>query len=161
MSRHNTIEMITQSAGATFEAGRTVGENLQSGDVVALAGELGSGKTCFTGGLARGLGVGEGYMITSPTFTLVNEYPGRCRLYHLDVYRLSDEGQLHDLGYDEFLMDGGVVVIEWADKIASAVPVNAITIDFEYLDENRRKMTIRGPNEKIQQIKSAMITEVD
>ena len=161
MSKHITIELITQSAGATFEAGRTVGENLKSGDVVALIGELGSGKTCFVGGLARGLGVGEDYMITSPTFTLVNEYPGRCTLYHLDVYRLNDEGQLQDLGYDEFLDDGGVVVIEWADKIACAVPENAIQVNFEYLDENMRKMTIRGPKEKMQEIKSAIITEVD
>ena len=161
MKKNNTIELITQNAGATFEAGRTVGEILKSGDVVALIGELGSGKTCFTGGLASGLGVGENYIITSPTFTLVNEYPGRCTLYHLDVYRLNDSGQLHDLGYDEFLAEGGVVVIEWADKITSAVPENAIKVHFKYLDERRRNITISGSNEKMRAIKSAMKTEVD
>ena len=96
------VEIESESAEQTFAIGFAIGEKAEEGDVFALSGELGSGKTCFTGGLARGLGVEENYQITSPTFTLINEYPGRCRLYHFDVYRLNQLSELDDLGYDEY-----------------------------------------------------------
>ena len=105
------IEMESESAGQTFAFGFSIGKRAEDGDVFALSGELGSGKTCFTGGLARGLGVGEDYAITSPTFTLINEYPGRSRLYHCDVYRLNASSDLEDLGFDEYLSGKGVLAI--------------------------------------------------
>ncbi|MFO7569180.1 MAG: tRNA (adenosine(37)-N6)-threonylcarbamoyltransferase complex ATPase subunit type 1 TsaE [Smithellaceae bacterium] len=161
MNKRILTEIITESAEETFAAGRAVGECLAPGDVVALTGELGAGKTCFTAGLARGLGVGEDYVITSPTFTLVNEYPARYTLYHLDVYRLNDETQLPELGYEEFIANGGVVVIEWADKIASALPDTAISIQIEYVAENQRKLKMTGFENRIKEFASAMKTEVD
>lgn len=154
------IEIISDSAGQTRETGRLIGEKLQEGDVLALSGELGSGKTCFTGGLACGLGVDEKYRITSPTFTLINEYPGRFKLYHFDIYRLTDYSEFEDLGYEEYFSGKGVVVIEWAEKIARILPPDGIFINFEYIDENRRRITIRGPEDRLKKIKIDTRTEV-
>jgi tRNA threonylcarbamoyladenosine biosynthesis protein TsaE len=152
MEPENSISIITCIADETFVFARAVGEKLQEGDILALSGELGSGKTCFTGGLARGLGVSENYQITSPTFTLINEYPARHRLFHFDVYRLNSYSDLDDLGYDEFISGKGVVVIEWAEKIAAIIPKTAIFVNFEYIDENKRKITIKGPQQRLKEI---------
>jgi tRNA threonylcarbamoyladenosine biosynthesis protein TsaE len=146
------IEIISTSAAQTFEIARLIGEKLKDGDLLALSGELGSGKTCFTKGLALGLGVSEEYQITSPTFTLINEYPARCKLYHFDVYRLSSYSELEDLGYEEYFAGDGVVVIEWAEKIAKLIPRDSIFINFEYVDENSRKMIIRGLTSRLNEL---------
>jgi tRNA threonylcarbamoyladenosine biosynthesis protein TsaE len=156
MEQEKIIQITTCSADETFAFARVIGEKLQEGDILALSGELGSGKTCFTGGLARGLGVSEKYQITSPTFTLINEYPARHRLFHFDVYRLNDYADLDDLGYDEFISGKGVVVIEWAEKIAQIIPDTAIFINFEYIDENKRKIIIKGPQHRLKEIFAAM-----
>jgi tRNA threonylcarbamoyladenosine biosynthesis protein TsaE len=152
MDKKNSIQIITCSANETFAFARGIGERLKEGDILALSGELGSGKTCFTGGLARGLGVTEDYQITSPTFTLINEYPAKHKLYHFDVYRLNDYSDLEDLGYEEYFAGRGVVVIEWAEKIAEIIPENAIFIKFEYIDENKRKIEIKGLESKMKDL---------
>ncbi|KFZ44779.1 hypothetical protein DS62_00940 [Smithella sp. SC_K08D17] len=145
MSQKNTkIEIISESARQTEEIACFIGRELREGDVLALSGELGSGKTCFTGGLARGLGVSDKYQITSPTFTLINEYPARCKLYHFDVYRLNSYSEFEDLGYEEYFCGKGIVVIEWAEKIIQILPADAFFISFEYIDENKRKIVIKG-----------------
>ena len=146
------IEIISSSVAQTIEIARLIGEKLKDGDLLALSGELGSGKTCFTKGLAKGLGVSEEYQITSPTFTLINEYPARCKLYHFDVYRLSGYSEFEDLGYEEYFAGDGVVVIEWAEKIAKIIPRDSIFINFEYVDENRRKMIVRGLKSRLSEL---------
>jgi len=151
MEHKRSISTITSSAKETFAFAREIGEKLEEGDIVALSGELGSGKTCFTGGLARGLGVSDNYQITSPTFTLINEYPAKCKLYHFDVYRLNDYSEMEDLGYEEYFAGSGVVVIEWAEKITQLIPETAIFINFDYIDDNKRKITIQGPQNKLNQ----------
>ena len=103
-------EIVSPNAEYTFSLGKNLGEALHEGDVVALIGDLGTGKTTLTQGIARGLGISEGYPITSPTFTLINEYPGRHVLYHLDVYRLQGARDLEDMGYEEYFFGQGVVV---------------------------------------------------
>jgi len=158
--KEHAIEIISGSAGQTREQARLIGEKLREGDVLALSGELGSGKTCFTGGLACGLGVDEHYQITSPTFTLINEYPGRVKLYHFDIYRLTHYSDFEDLGYEEYFYGKGVVVIEWAEKIERILPPDIIFIKFEYIDENRRKIVIKGPKERLKEIKKDIKTEV-
>jgi tRNA threonylcarbamoyladenosine biosynthesis protein TsaE len=145
------LEIITCSANETTQLGKCIGEKIREGDILALSGELGSGKTCFTGGLARGLGISDKYPITSPTFTLINEYPGRCKLYHFDVYRLRGYEDLDDLGYEEYFSGKGVLVIEWAEKIDKIIPGNAFRINFEYIDENERKITIKGLKERLKE----------
>jgi tRNA threonylcarbamoyladenosine biosynthesis protein TsaE len=153
MNRKNTkIEIISASAQQTWGIARFIGEKLREGDVLALSGELGSGKTCFTGGLARGLGVSEKYQITSPTFTLINEYPARCKLYHFDLYRLNGYSELEDLGYEEYFCGEGVIVIEWAEKIAPVLPVGTFFINFEYLDEHTRRIEIKGPKSRLKEL---------
>jgi tRNA threonylcarbamoyladenosine biosynthesis protein TsaE len=114
--QRSTVVLFSKSPSETFRIGRILGETLKGGDCVALTGELGAGKTCFTQGIARGLGVPDAYVVTSPTFTLLNEYPGKdTALYHLDVYRLTGSADLAEMGYEEYLQGGGVMVIEWAD----------------------------------------------
>jgi tRNA threonylcarbamoyladenosine biosynthesis protein TsaE len=146
------IEIISNSVAQTIEIARLIGEKLKDGDLLALSGELGSGKTCFTKGLALGLGVSAEYQITSPTFTLINEYPARCKLYHFDVYRLNSYSEIEDLGYEEYLSGDGVVVIEWAEKIAKLIPRDSIFINFEYIDEHSRKMIIRGLTNRLKEL---------
>ena len=146
------IEIISVSAEQTREIARFIGGKLRNGDVLALSGELGSGKTCFTGGLARGLGVSEKYQITSPTFTLINEYPARFKLYHFDVYRLNGYSEFEDLGYEEYFCGDGIVVIEWAEKIVKILPADTFFINFKYIDENRRKIIIKGSKSRLKEL---------
>ncbi|SFR07281.1 tRNA (adenosine(37)-N6)-threonylcarbamoyltransferase complex ATPase subunit type 1 TsaE [Desulfoscipio geothermicus] len=120
----------TRSAGETLELGKTVGALLTAGDVISLDGDLGAGKTCFTTGVARGLGITG--RVTSPTFTLINEYySGRLPLYHLDVYRLGAPEELEDLGYEEYFYDTGVTMIEWAQKVENYLPPKRLDIIIE------------------------------
>ena len=113
----------TNSADETRLLAAKLGALLHPGDVLCLIGDLGAGKTTFTQGLALGLGLPPDEPVNSPTFTLVAEHPsGRIPLYHFDVYRLLDASGLYDLAFDEYLSSDGVVVIEWADKIADALP---------------------------------------
>ena len=117
----------TGSADATRAAAAALGPLLEAGDVVALVGDLGAGKTAFAQGLARGLDVlGP---VTSPTFTIVQEYEGRLPLKHVDVYRLDRIQDLHDLGFDE-LVDDGVTVVEWGDLVEQAVPAEHLVVRF-------------------------------
>jgi tRNA threonylcarbamoyladenosine biosynthesis protein TsaE len=161
MNKDNTrVEIISSSPQNTIEIADSIGRHLIEGDVLALSGELGSGKTCFAGGLARGLDLDEKYQITSPTFTLINEYPARYKLYHLDVYRLSYHSEFDDLGCEEYLGVEGVVVIEWAEKIAKLLPAKTIFINFEYIDEEQRKIIINAPAGRIKELIRDIKTEV-
>ena len=141
----SSVVLISKSPAETFRIGRILGEGLKAGDVVALTGELGSGKTCLTQGIACGLGVPENYAVTSPTFTLINEYPGReAALFHVDLYRLQGAADLEDIGYEEYLSGGGVMVVEWAERIPDAVPDGAVCVALTYLEENVRKLELSG-----------------
>jgi tRNA threonylcarbamoyladenosine biosynthesis protein TsaE len=146
----SSFRLVSEDPLETFRMGRILGQGLQGGDVVALTGELGAGKTCLTQGIADGLGVPAGFAVTSPTFTLINEYPGKeTSLYHLDVYRLVGTEDLQETGYEECLLGGGVLVIEWAEKIREAVPDEALFIRISWMDENLRKIEISGRPDRI------------
>jgi tRNA threonylcarbamoyladenosine biosynthesis protein TsaE len=146
----NTIVLFSHSPSETFQIGRILGEILKDGDCVALTGELGSGKTCLTQGIAKGFGVPDSYAVTSPTFTLLNVYPGReTALYHLDVYRLTGSADLVEIGYEEYLSGGGAMVIEWAEKIRDQIPDVALFIKFSHMNENTRKIEFTCCLEKI------------
>lgn len=120
-------EYKTFSPDETIKVGKSLGMTLKPGDVICMDGDLGAGKTAFTSGIAEALGV-VGY-ITSPTFTIVNEYNGRIPLYHFDVYRIADPDEMFDIGFDEYLDGEGVTVIEWASLIEDILPANAIYIN--------------------------------
>lgn len=150
------LSVISSNPEETFFIGKIIGEHLTKGDVLALMGELGAGKTCFTHGVARGIGVPEGYRITSPSFTLINEYRGRVNLYHFDLYRLQSSQDMEDLGYEEYLFGEGVSVIEWADKMKDVLSEEALCFSFKYLDENIREIVISGQKKRITQISKAL-----
>lgn len=118
----------TDSPDATRAVAAALGELLVAGDLVLLVGDLGAGKTAFAQGLARGLGVDE--PVTSPTFTIVQEYQGRLRLAHVDVYRLDRVQDLYDVGFDE-LVDDGVTVVEWGDLVEQVVPAEHLVVRIE------------------------------
>ena len=150
------MKLISDSREQTLEVGRLIGAILERGDVVALIGELGSGKTCLTQGLAKGLGVEENVPVVSPTFTLINEYPGKIPLIHLDVYRLSGPRDLEDMGYEEYFEGGGIIVIEWAEKIRDILPAKTLFVSMRYIDENTREMILEGPGEKIRKLEELL-----
>ena len=114
--------LLSTSPEATFQFGKMLGEALRAGDVVALRGDLGAGKTCCAQGIAVGLGVPDRLMVTSPTFTLIQEYQGRLPVYHFDAYRLEQEEELDELGFEEYFYGEGITLIEWAERIPSYLP---------------------------------------
>ena len=133
----------TRSPDETQALGARLAERLQPGDVLALTGELGAGKTCFTQGVARGLGV-RGRAV-SPTFVLVNEYRGRLPVHHVDAYRTESLTELLDLGLDEMLSGDGVTIVEWADKLEPLLPPRAIHVHIEGVGDEPRRITIHDP----------------
>ncbi len=134
---------LSHSPEETERLGEELAELLQPGDVLALCGELGSGKTCFVRGVARGLGVDEG-LVASPSFTLVNEYPGRMPLYHVDFYRLRGMDDVESIGFREYLASGGAVAVEWADRVREAIPPEALWIHFTFKGDTTREIAMRG-----------------
>ena len=136
------MEYITQSPTETERVGEALARVLTPGSVVAYRGGLGAGKTAFTRGLARGLGCRE--TVTSPTYTIVNEYlTGRLPLFHFDMYRLSCEDDLFDIGWEDYLERGGVCAVEWSENVASAMD-GAIRVSIESLGSHTRRITIEG-----------------
>jgi tRNA threonylcarbamoyladenosine biosynthesis protein TsaE len=127
----------------TASAGETLGHTLGAGDVVALYGELGAGKTCFLQGLVRGLGVTT--QATSPTFVLVNEYRGRLPVHHVDAYRTASLAELMDLGLLDLFGGDGVTLLEWADRAEPLLPTRAIRVRIEGLGDEPREVTIEDP----------------
>ena len=136
------MEFITNSPEETEVIGAKLAENLTPGAVIAYRGDLGAGKTAFTRGLARGLGCTE--QVTSPTYTIVNEYlSGRMPLFHFDMYRLHSADDLFDIGWDDYLERGGVCAVEWSENVAEAME-DPITVTIEKLGEDARRITIGG-----------------
>lgn len=130
------------SPEASLALGEAVGKRLVSGDVVALWGELGAGKTLLTQGIARGLGVPGGTAVTSPTFTIINEYEGRLRLYHMDGYRLGDPDELETLPWREALFGDGVAVVEWPERLGPWLPPARLDIFLEILGPTTRRLRL-------------------
>lgn len=138
------FRITTRSVEATRTLGRRMGTSIHSGCLMALNGDLGSGKTTFVQGLAKGLDVPDTYVVTSPTFTLINEYPGRLPLFHVDLYRISDVEELENIGFFDLLSGDGVVAVEWADRVTRELPDDRIDIRFEVIDDVRRSLDIRA-----------------
>lgn len=139
------MEYLSHSPEETERIGEMLGRQLHSGTVLALRGGLGMGKTAFTRGLARGLGCTG--RVTSPTFTIVNEYEGgTLPLFHFDMYRLRDADDLFDIGWEDFLRRGGVCAVEWSETIQEALEPDTIYVDIRRgAETNQRILTIRGP----------------
>jgi tRNA threonylcarbamoyladenosine biosynthesis protein TsaE len=146
-----TLEIISQSALETQRIGKNLGELLLGGELILLDGQLGTGKTTFTQGLAKGMNIEA--IVNSPTFTILKEYTQRRRersshgekwrvlpLYHFDLYRLEDAEEINDLGFDEYFASNGVCIVEWADKVGDIWPAERLDIRLRMLDEAKRAL---------------------
>lgn len=138
------MQVISHSVEETEQIGAQLAATLAPGTVLAYTGGLGMGKTAFTRGLARGLGFTG--RVTSPTFTLVNEYEGRVPLFHFDLYRIGSSDELFDIGWDDYLDRGGVCAVEWSERIADALPPDTLYVDISRSAENDgwRVITVTG-----------------
>ncbi|MCQ2442064.1 MAG: tRNA (adenosine(37)-N6)-threonylcarbamoyltransferase complex ATPase subunit type 1 TsaE [Oscillospiraceae bacterium] len=139
------MQYLTNSPQETEALGEALAKDLTPGSVIAYTGDLGAGKTAFTRGLARGLGVTE--RVTSPTFTIVNEYEGgRMPLFHFDMYRLGSSDELYDIGWEDYLSRGGVCAVEWSEIVDDALETDTIHIDIRRgSQDNQRIITIEKP----------------
>jgi len=144
------LDIISHSEAQTRRLGARLAALLSPGDVIALAGGLGTGKTRFAQGVGLGLGVTE--PITSPTFTLVNEYHGRLTLYHIDLYRINQVAEALAFGLEDYLYGDGVCVIEWAERAAEALSPERLWITFHHLDNTKRRITMRADGDHYQQL---------
>lgn len=136
------MKIISDSIDHTIQIGARIATALKKGDVVALIGELGSGKTVLTKGIAKGLGVKDVRYVNSPTFVIIKEYKGKVPLYHFDLYRLNKTTCLDAISYDEYFYGDGVTVVEWADKIRKILPKKRLEIKLSVLGGNKRKIEI-------------------
>lgn len=136
------MRVISSSEQETRELGKQMSQKVTPGTVISLRGSLGAGKTVFAKGFAEGLGITEA--IVSPTFTLVQEYDGRLKLYHLDLYRLSGEDEFESMGGEDFLYSDGVALIEWSEKIEDMLPDDTIFINITINEDLTRSIEIKG-----------------
>lgn len=136
------MTILTHSEAETEALGERLGRCLHGGAVVALYGDLGAGKTALTRGLARGLEIRE--PITSPTFTIVNEYPGQPPLFHFDLYRLRNAEELYDIGWEDYLARDGVCVTEWSENAREAFPADTVRITLKRLGDTERQIEVEG-----------------
>ena len=138
------MEYVSNSPAETEDLGAALAERLKPGTVVAFSGDLGAGKTAFVRGMARGLGISE--RVTSPTFTIVNEYEGgRLPLFHFDMYRLGSSDELFDIGWEDYLVRGGVCAVEWSENVSDAMEGDCIRVDIRRgAHDNQRLIRIEG-----------------
>ncbi|MBU3180471.1 tRNA (adenosine(37)-N6)-threonylcarbamoyltransferase complex ATPase subunit type 1 TsaE [Clostridium psychrophilum] len=148
------MEYTVTTVDETYKIGELIGSLVNPGDIICLIGDLGTGKTHLTKGIAKGLDIKDN--ITSPTFTIVNEYTGRLKLYHFDVYRVNDPDEIAAIGFDEYIFSDGVSIIEWANYIEELIPPNKLTITIEKLPklgDNYRKINIEYSDKRYDYIK--------
>jgi len=136
------MDTISNSVDETIAIGEKLAKRLRKGDCVALVGNLGSGKTVLTKGIAKGLGVANAKYVNSPTFVIIKEYKGKLPLYHFDLYRLNGSSLIDTENFEEYFYGDGVTVIEWADKIRRLLPRKFIEIRLKVIGEDKRKINI-------------------
>jgi len=150
-----SLGYLTTSVEKTVWLGQQLGVQLIDGDIIALIGDLGGGKTWFTKGVAIGLEIGPDCVV-SPTFTLVNEYKGRHQLFHIDLYRLSDTTEIMALDLEDYLSGEGIVVIEWADRWPGELPEETIQVELRMVDEYTRELRFSGSHLRAKEIITAL-----
>ena len=133
---------VLENEKMTDAFGESVGRVLRPGDVIAFYGDLGAGKTTFIRGVARGMGLSD--RVSSPTFTIVNEYLGKIPLFHFDMYRLHDSDELFEIGWEDYLERGDVCAVEWSENVDDIFTPDTIRIIIRKIDENKREMELRG-----------------
>ena len=152
------MNFIVNSVDETEKIGILIGTHANPGDIICLVGDLGTGKTHLTKGIAKGLEINE--HITSPTFTIVNEYDGRLKLYHFDVYRVNDPDEIAAIGFDEYIFSDGVSIIEWANYIEELIPKEALWIKIEKISDielSKRKISFEFSDERYNYVKEIQL----
>ncbi len=153
------LNLALPDLAATISLGRFLGETARPGDVITLSGSLGAGKTTLTQAIGQGLAVPESCYITSPTYSLLHEYPGRLPLYHMDLYRLEDAGEMEELGFGEYIHGSGLSVIEWPDRLGSLMPDERLELTLSFSSPSARLCALKafGPTwrERLELLKSA------
>ena len=134
------MKIITKSEKETQEAGEKLVQTLAPGSVVAMYGDLGAGKTAFVRGMTRGLGIN--FPVSSPTFNVVNEYPGKVTLFHFDMYRLGSADELFDIGWDDYLERGGICAVEWSENVEEAFEPGTVKVTITKLGDSEREITV-------------------
>jgi len=157
--KKNSVKYLTTSVEKTVWLGQQLGIELISGDIIALIGDLGGGKTWFTKGVAIGLEI-DPNDIVSPTFTLVNEYRGRQQIFHIDLYRLKNTIEILDLDLEDYFSRDGIVVIEWADRWPGKLPENKIHVELKMIDEHTRELEFSGNHYRAKKIIGALKEKV-
>jgi len=146
----NTLDFISHSEPQTHRLGARLGDLLQPGDVLALIGDLGTGKTRWIQGVCQGLAVTD--RVISPTFTLVNEYDGTWPIYHIDLYRLNNVLETDTFGLEEYMYGSGITLIEWADRATEILPPDHLTIELYHLSETRRRVVLRPQGKRFTEV---------
>jgi tRNA threonylcarbamoyladenosine biosynthesis protein TsaE len=144
--------VISRSEKQTKNWGKKLAQLLQGGEIIGLTGELGAGKTCFVRGVAEGLQVGIRAWIRSPTFTLINEYQGRLPVYHIDLYRVSEHAQQHDLNLREYLYGDGVSLVEWFEYLPVSEGEEFLEISFAHTESSQRRLTFAAHGERYERM---------
>lgn len=140
------FSMISNSAEDTYDLGCEIGKWLERGQLILLSGDLGTGKTIITQGICAGIGVEED--VTSPTFNLINEYEGELSVYHMDLYRLENEEELGDLGFEDYLEDKGIIIIEWPDIVYNIIPADFLYVKIRRISTEKREITLKAEGER-------------
>ncbi len=138
------LSLTAHSAAETEEYGRTIGSLLKPGSFVALQGDLGGGKTCFTRGVVAAVAPESAHLVASPTYAIMNCYGGNVPVYHFDFYRLTGDDDVIELGFEEYFYGAGVSVVEWSERLTELLPEDHLTISFEYTGEDQRLITVSG-----------------
>jgi tRNA threonylcarbamoyladenosine biosynthesis protein TsaE len=150
------LQITTHSVTETRNLGQTLGAEINRAVIVSLTGDLGSGKTALVQGLAKGLDVPEKFYITSPTFTLINEYPGRHPLFHVDLYRIEHAAELAEIGLDEILKADAVIAIEWAEKLPDETLSSHLELRLRIISENTRQIDIFAYGHRVANLLKAL-----
>lgn len=142
------LQITTGSSRETEELGAAIGSLLEPGAFLALQGTLGGGKTCLTRGLVAALAPQSAALVASPTYAIMNSYPGDTPVYHFDFYRLAGDDDIAELGFEEYFQGDGVCVVEWSERLEELLPDDVLTLLFEYDGDDRRRITMTGSGQK-------------
>ncbi len=154
------MNYVSAAPEQTLALGEAVGRHARAGDLLALVGELGAGKTLFVGGLARGLGVDPATPVSSPTFTIMHRYAGRLPLYHIDLYRLDTPAALYDVGLEEWLDGDGVAAVEWADHGWEILPRERLVVRFHQTGETTRAIDLQPDGDRYRRLIEELARDV-
>lgn len=146
----------TSSPRETEELGYKLGTLLKPGAFIALFGDLGGGKTCFTRGIVAAASPGSSHLVASPTFAIMNEYPGTVPVYHFDFYRLGSAHEIEELGFDDYFQGDGICIAEWSERVVDLLPEGTVRITFEYIGDDRRKITMSAGSPSSQALLSEL-----